>query len=80
MAIDNMAIVYALAALLLGGISELIYRVAHQGEMHESSYMLVQTGTVFLTLLLLSGGGIGFDISPEMIGLGMISGDRKSVV
>lgn len=68
------ALLFALGALLLNGVFELVYRVAHSGHMHENSYMMVQTGTVFLCLLILSSSGIGFELTPSLFLLGLVAG------
>lgn len=72
--IDNSAIVFAVGALVLNGVYELTYRFAHRKGMNENSYMLIQTGAVFVCLLLLSGGGIGFDLNMPLFFLGIFSG------
>jgi len=68
------ALLFALGALLLNGLFELVYRLAHRGDMHENSYMVVQTGTVFVCLLVLSSSGIGFELTPTLFLLGIVAG------
>lgn len=68
------ALLFALGALILNGVFELVYRQAHKKQMNENSYMVVQTGIVFLCLFLLSSGGIGFEITPTFFLLGLVAG------
>ncbi|MEH6557987.1 MAG: EamA family transporter [Oceanicoccus sp.] len=67
------ALSYALASMTLSGVFEIIYRLAHKKGMHEGTYMVTQTGTVFLCLAIYSSN-IGFEISPALIILAILSG------
>lgn len=71
---DGFPLYYVLGSLLLAGTVELVYRVAHRQEMHEPSYMLVQSGLVFTSLGVLGAAGIGFALTPVMAALGVCSG------
>ncbi len=74
MVLAENALFFAIGALVLNGVYELVYRAAHQKGMNENSYMLIQTGTVFLCLLLFSSGGIGFQLEVSIFFLGLLSG------
>ena len=65
---------FVLGSMLLAGSVELIYRIAHRQKMHEPSYMLVQSGLVFTSLLVIGLSGVGFSITPVMMALGACSG------
>ena len=65
---------FIVASLVLVGSVELVYHVAHRRPMHEPSYMVVQTGTVFLTLAVIGVLGAGFSLTPRMAGLGVVNG------
>lgn len=67
------ALIFAIGSLILSGVFELVYRLAHKKGMHESTYMVAQTGTVFLCLCLYSSG-MGFSITPELVALAVCSG------
>ncbi len=60
-----------LLACLLHGVSEFLYKVAHDGELHEGTYLCVQSGVVFCTLGLISAGGVGWQLTPATVGLGV---------
>lgn len=59
--------------MTLSGIFEIVYRLAHKTGMHEGTYMVTQTGTVFLCLAAYSSS-IGFAISPALVLLAIVSG------
>lgn len=65
---------YILGSLLLTGSVELVYRVAHREPLDEASYMVVQSGLVFSTLAIIGFSGVGFAITPRMMGLGVLTG------
>lgn len=67
-------ITYALAALVLHGIYNLAFKQAHKQTLHEPTYMVVQSASVFLTLASMGAVGLGFDITPVMAGLGVLGG------
>lgn len=64
----------ALAALVISGVYNLVFKQAHQQPIHEPSYMVVQSASVFSCLLLLSAGGLGFSLDLKTAGLGVIGG------
>lgn len=59
--------------MTLSGVFEIVYRLAHKKGMHEGTYMVTQTGTVFLCLAIYSSS-IGFEITPALIVLAIMSG------
>ncbi|MDD9971601.1 MAG: EamA family transporter [Myxococcales bacterium] len=52
----------------------LLFRMAHQQPLHEPTYMVVQSGAVFASLLLMGASGLGFRLNAAMAALGVVSG------
>lgn len=62
-----------LCCVMYGG-SEFLYKVAHDGELHEGTYLCVQSGVVFCALGLISAGGVGWQLTSATVALGVVSG------
>ncbi|MGD8859073.1 MAG: EamA family transporter [Myxococcales bacterium] len=67
-------LLFACGSLLLQGIFEVLYQLAHRGGLDESTYMVAQTGAVFTTLTVISGSALGFELTAQMALLGVVSG------
>ena len=63
--------VIALVCCVLFGVSEFLYKGAHERALHEGTYLCVQSGIVFCVLGAISAGAAGWTITPATVGLGI---------
>ena len=68
------ALLLGLGSLLLSGLFDVLYRLAHRRSFHESSYLVVQTAVVSTVLAALGFGGVGWRLDVATAGLGVLAG------
>lgn len=60
-----------LCACVLFGVSEFLYKLAHESPLHEGTYLCTQSAVVFCVLGLISVGGAGWNLTPLTVALGI---------